>query len=197
MTICHNLARQVPCLIKDGFPLDFYKDFMKYRGVELQGKTAAIVGLGHIGSAIARRCAGLGMRGIYWSRSIKNVPYARAELPELFRTADVIFPTIADNPDTKSLITDELIRGMKRSAMLVSVVHGLFNQALVLEMVRTGNLFGFGFEAKPGEFAAYLGNIWAAPAYAWATDGSMQNSMNAWVEAMIQAAHGSFPTRIN
>jgi len=67
-----NVARQTPRLIKDGFPLDFDKDFMKYRGVELQGKTAAIVGLGNIGNSIAQRCEGLGMNVVYWSKSPKD-----------------------------------------------------------------------------------------------------------------------------
>lgn len=40
-----NLARQTPKLIKDDFPLDYDKDFMKYRGVQLKGKTAGIIGL--------------------------------------------------------------------------------------------------------------------------------------------------------
>ncbi|MEK6848206.1 MAG: hypothetical protein AABX65_01075, partial [Nanoarchaeota archaeon] len=51
VTMMFNLARQVPRLIKDGFPLDFDKDFRKYRGIELHDKTAGIIGLGHIGSA--------------------------------------------------------------------------------------------------------------------------------------------------
>lgn len=196
VTICHNLARQVPRLMKDGFPLDYDKDFMKYRGVELHGKTAGIIGLGHIGSAIANRCAGLGMKVVYWSRSPKQSSYHRVELGELFRDADVIFPTISDNADSKTLISDVLLHSMKRSAILVSIVHGLFNEALVLEKVTAGSLFGYGFEAKPKAFGEYHGNVWAAPAYGWVTDGSMKNSMTAWVENMVLAAKDQFPNRV-
>jgi hypothetical protein len=39
--------------------------------------------------------------------------------------------------------------------------------------------------------------VWAAPAYAWTTDGSMDNSMTLWVENMVSAAKGQFPNRIN
>ena len=197
ITMMWNLARQVPRLIKDGFPLDFDKDFMRYRGVELHGKTAGIVGLGNIGNAIARRCAGLGMKVLYWSKSTKTAPYTHSDLETLFSNADVIFPTLVDNEETRNIITTNLLRSVKPTALLVSLVHGLFDEELVLEMVKDRLLFGFGFEAKPASFTQYEGNVWAAPAYAWATDGSMNNSMTKWVENMIDASRGRFPTRVN
>jgi lactate dehydrogenase-like 2-hydroxyacid dehydrogenase len=86
---------------------------------------------------------------------------------------------------------------MKPSAMFVSVVHDLFDEQIVLDMVKNGNLFGFGFEAAPGSFNKYEGNVWAAPAYAWTTDGSMNNSMVKWVENMVNATQDNFPNRVN
>jgi phosphoglycerate dehydrogenase-like enzyme len=75
-----TVARQIPMLIKDSFPLDFDKDFMKYRGLQLKGKTAGIIGLGAIGSAIAERCNGLGMNVAYWSRSSSDNSYKALSL---------------------------------------------------------------------------------------------------------------------
>lgn len=197
VTMMFNVARQVPRLIKDGFPLDFDKDFMKYKGVELKGKTVGIIGLGNIGSAIAERCAGLGMNVTYWSKSPKTTEHSSVELVELFAKSDVIFPTMALNDESKKLITPELLKTMKPSAMFISVVHELFDEQLVLNMVKDGKLFGFGFEASPASFEKYEGNVWAAPAYAWVTDGSMNNSMTKWVENMIDAANGKFPNKVN
>nr|MBP7760819.1 hypothetical protein [Candidatus Saccharibacteria bacterium] len=197
VTMLFNVARQVPRLIKDGFPLDFDKDFMKYRGVELKGKAAGVIGLGHIGGAIAERLQGLGMNVVYWSKSPKDSGYERQELADLFATADVIFPTMALNDETKTLITPELLTTMKPSAIFISVVHELFDEQVVLDMVKNGKLFGFGFEADPASFNKYEGNVWAAPAYAWVTDGSMNNSMSKWVENMVNAAKGEFPNRVN
>jgi lactate dehydrogenase-like 2-hydroxyacid dehydrogenase len=192
-----NVARKVPRLIKDGFPLDFDKDFMKYRGLELRGKTAGVIGLGKIGGAIAERLEGLGMRVVYWSKSPKNTGYERKDLAEIFSTADVIFPTLALNNESKSLITRELLASMKPSAIFISIVHGLFDQQVVLDMVKSSKLFGFGFEAGPASFDKYEGNVFAAPAYAWVTDGSMMNSMTKWVENMVNAAQNKFPNRVN
>lgn len=197
ITMLVNVARQTPRLIKDGFPLDYDKDFMKYRGTELLGKTVGIVGLGNIGSSIAKRCAGLGMNVTYWSKSPKENDYDYRDLSELFANSDVIFPTMALNDETKNLITPELLRSMKSSAIFISVVHELFDEQLILNMVKDGKLFGFGYEAKPATFMEHEGNVWAAPAYAWVTDGSMANSMEKWIENMVDAANGKFPNKVN
>lgn len=192
-----NIARQIPRLIKADFPLDFDKDFMDYRGTELKGKTAGIVGMGTIGSAIAERAKGLGMQVVYWSQSPKDNSYTHVELADLFASADVVFPTMAINEESKKLITHELLSAMKPSALLVSVVHDLFDEEFVMKLVKDKKLFGFGYEAKPGSFKDHEGNVWGAPAYAWTTDGSMHNSMVKWIENMINASEGRFENRVN
>ena len=192
-----NLARQTPRLIKDNYPLDFDKDFMKYRGVQLKGKTAGIIGLGHIGSAIAEACKGLGMEVVYWSRSSTNDAYNKVSLEELMSSADVIFPTAAKSPETLALISDDHIKSMKKTAILVDIAHGLFNQEKVLAMVASGDLFGYGFEGEPNEFIKFEGNVWAAPSYAWTTYESMHNSVVLWTDNMVSAAKNQFPTRVN
>jgi lactate dehydrogenase-like 2-hydroxyacid dehydrogenase len=197
ITMVLNLARQTPKLIKDGFPLDFDADFMKYIGVQIKGKTAGIIGLGNIGSAIAERCAGLGMEVVYWSRSSTNDSYKKVELDELMSTADVIFPTVAKNEETLQLIDEQLIRSMKPSTLLVDIAHGLFDQELVLEMVKSGKLFGYGFEAEPESFTKYEGNVWAAPAYGWVTYESMYNSEEKLIDNIVSATRGDFPNRVN
>ena len=192
-----NLARQTPRLIKDDFPLDYDKDFMKYRGVQLKGKTAGIIGLGHIGSSIAEACKGLGINVVYWSRSSVNDAYEKVTLEELMSTADVIFPTVAKNAETLALITDEYLNSMKKSAILVDIAHGLFDQEKVLAMVKNGDLFGYGFEGKPSEFTKFDGNVWAAPSYAWTTYESMHNSVVLWTDNMVSATKNEFPARVN
>jgi phosphoglycerate dehydrogenase-like enzyme len=195
--IMFNLARQTPRLIKDNFPLDFDKDFMKYLGVLLKGKTVGIIGLGHIGSAIAEVCSGIGMNVIYWSKNSTNNNYESVSLEKLMSKADVIFPTVAKNSDTLTLITDEHISSIKKSAIFVDIAHGLFDQEKVLAMVASGDLFGYGFEGGPNEFTKFEGNVWAAPAYAWATSDSMNNSEALLAENIISASKGEFPMKVN
>lgn len=196
ITMLFNLARQTPCLIRDGFPLDFDKDFMKYRGIELKGKTAGIIGLGHNGVAIAERLKGLGLNVIYWSRSTRNGDYKYTELDDILTNADIIVPAFVHNDETDALITDELLGKLKSSAIIIDII-GLKNKDKIIDLVKNGKIFGYGFEAGPKSFNEYEGNIWAAPAYAWVTDGSMNNMMTKWVENMANAAQNNFPTKVN
>ncbi len=191
-----NLARQVPRLIKEGFPLDFGEDFMKYRGIELYGKTAGIIGLGHNGAAIAHRLKGLGLDVIYWSKNTRSEEYQYHELNDIFETADIIVPTFAHNNETDCLITDELLNKLKPSAIIIDIVE-LSNKDKIIELVKNGKIFGYGFEAEPKSFDKYEGNVWAAPAYAWVTDGSMNNVMTKLVENMVDATKGKFPNKVN
>lgn len=196
-TMMFNLARQTPLLIKNKFPLDFDKDFIKYCGIQLKGKTAGIVGLGHIGSAIAEICKGVGMNVVYWSKSSTNDSYQQVTLENLMETADVIFPTVAKNEETLKLISDKHIRSVKESAIIVDIAHLFLNGELILEMVKNGKLFGYGFEGNPGDFENFVGNVWAAPEYAWVTYESMYNSVEKLAENIIYASNNEFPNRIN
>jgi lactate dehydrogenase-like 2-hydroxyacid dehydrogenase len=193
-----SLARKLPLLVKNDFPLNFGSDFQTYKGVNIVGKTAGIVGLGNIGNAIAKRCAALGMDVVYWSKSPKDSPYGSVSLDELYKTADFIFPCLADNEETRKLITPEHLKSIKPSSYIVSIMHNEVHHDTVLEMVRDGRLAGYGFEeAKASNFKTYDGNVWAAPAYAWCTKETMDRSMDLFVGAIIDAANGSYDNKIN
>lgn len=192
-----NLARQIPLLIKADFPLDYDKDYMTYKGVELKGKTAGIVGLGNIGKAIAERCKGLGMNVIYWSRSSRSDEYNFVELEDLFRESDVIFPALAKNKESQALFNDEMLKTIKPTSIFVDVVHDIFDHNKVVEMVKNKKLYGYGYEGKPGDFTKSPGNIWSAPAYAWDTETSLNNCMDKWVDNIVNASKDIFPNRIN
>ena len=121
----------------------------------------------------------------------------QTDLKTLFEISDVIFPCMANNDQTKHLITNDMLESMIPSAIFISVVHKYYNHDLLLERVRNGSLFGYGFEAEPAKFSEPEGNVWAAPAYAWCTDGSMRTSLDLFVQAIVEAVKGNFPNQVN
>ncbi len=189
-----NLARKIPVVIKDGWK----EDYVKHQGVELKGKTVGIIGLGSIGTRTAELFQAMGMNIIYWSRNSTDDRFKKVELEELMKTADVISPHVAQNEETSSLLSDEMLKSMKSTAIFVSTIHNIYNHDLVLQMVKEGNLYGYGFEEdKGGKFMEYEGNVWGGPSLGWCTEESMKRNAEQWVEAIVKASKGDFETKVN
>jgi phosphoglycerate dehydrogenase-like enzyme len=108
------LARRIPLITGAGTHPQFTPD---YRGIELRGRIAGIVGLGRIGTALAENMAGLGMDVQYWSRSSVDARFRKVALDELMRSSDVVLPAVAKNDQTNRLLDDALVRSMKRSPL--------------------------------------------------------------------------------
>jgi D-3-phosphoglycerate dehydrogenase len=187
------LARNVPLIIKGSLK----QVSVKPLGIELTGKTAGVIGMGRIGTAIAARLSGLEMTVQYWSKNSTNPLCRRVSLEDLMQTSDVILPTVAANEDTKNLITDQMIKSMRSTAIFVSVVHPVYNHSLLLDLASKGAIYGYGFENAKPDFATHEGNIWAGPELAWFTDGSQAANAKQWVETIVSAAKGQFPNRVN
>ena len=67
-----NLARKLPVVIKDGWK----QSYTAHKGLEMRGKTAGIIGLGNIGTAVAENCQGLGMKVQYWSKNSRETDFS-------------------------------------------------------------------------------------------------------------------------
>lgn len=191
--MAQNLSRKIPLLVKDGFPLDYEK----YKGTQLRGKTAGILGMGNIGKAIAERAKGLGMNVIYWSRNSKSDLGEYSSLEDLFKNSDYIFPTMADSSEVQKLITDELLSSMKNNAYFVSIVHKYYNHNLLLEMVEQEKIAGYGFEDSKVNMRDLKGNVWVAPEYAWCTFESSENNDAKLLENIKKALKEDFSGRVN
>jgi lactate dehydrogenase-like 2-hydroxyacid dehydrogenase len=188
-----NLARRIPLIIKDDFKLDY----TKYEGIELKGRVAGVVGLGNIGKSFAEICEGHGMEVIYWSKNSRDPKFKFVELNELFKASDLIFPAVAQNDSTNALITDKMLKSMKKECIFISDIHNVYNHELLLEMVKEEKIYGYGFEDKPGSFNNYEGNVWAAPELAWCTKESSMRDAEKWFENIKLAVQGVYKYRVN
>jgi lactate dehydrogenase-like 2-hydroxyacid dehydrogenase len=190
-----SVARRVPVVIADDWKLDYEK----HRGFELRGKTAGIVGLGSIGTAVAENMAGLGMNVQYWSRKSEDSRFRKATLEDVMKTSDAIFITIAINEDTRGLITDDMLRTIKPTGVLVNITDTseIYNHDLLLELAGGGKVGGYAFEDEKNPFGKFAGNVWNGPALGWCTNESMSKNAQQWVEAIVAATKGEFPTRVN
>ncbi|HVV58034.1 MAG TPA: NAD(P)-dependent oxidoreductase [Gaiellaceae bacterium] len=104
---------------------------------DVSGATLGIVGLGRIGSALARRAAGFDMRILYASRTTVDDRYERRELDDLLRESDIVSLHVPLSAATAGLIDARRLALLRDGATLVNTARGdvVDEAALVRELV--------------------------------------------------------------
>ena len=129
------------------------------QGRTLAGMTAGIVGLGSVGSAIARRAAAFGMHVIgYDIRAIPSADLAapglrQAALDAVYADSDVVFLACELTPQNHHLVSGAEFDAMKDGVLIVNVARGgLIDQPALVEAMGAGKVAGAGldvFESEP------------------------------------------------
>ncbi|EGT3620338.1 MAG: D-2-hydroxyacid dehydrogenase [Clostridium perfringens] len=119
----------------------------EYVGVELEGKTLGIIGMGRIGSELAKKCTALGMKIIYFDlMDIKNIDnnYRKVEFDELLREADFISINISG---TKSIIGSEELKKVKKGVFIINTSRGkALDEDAIITSLNDGTLGGVGLD---------------------------------------------------
>ena len=126
-------------------------------GVELEGKTLGVIGLGKLGSAVARIGQAFGMRPIAWSQNLtpekaaaQAVEYAGKE--QLLRRADVVSIHLVLSDRTRGLIRADDLALMKPSALLVNTSRGpIVDEAALIEALNAHRIAGAGIDVYDRE----------------------------------------------
>ena len=136
----------------------------QFLGADVHGATLGIVGMGRIGSAIARRAAGFSMRIRYCNRS--DAPNAaelgaqRVDLDTLLAISDHVVLVLPYSPQTHHLIGERELARMKPTATLVNIARGgIVDDAALARALREGRLAAAGldvFENEPAVDPALL-----------------------------------------
>jgi glyoxylate reductase len=140
--------------------------FWDYLGADPGGRTLGIYGMGRIGQAVARRAAPFGMRVIYHSRSrlsSEDEAALRAEwtdLDGLIARSDVLSLHAPLTPQTRHVISAEVLRRMRPGSFLVNTARGaLVDEAALVDALRDGPLAGAGLDVYEREPALAPGLI--------------------------------------
>jgi glyoxylate reductase len=129
-------------LVRTGAPWIMAPGFMLGRGLE--GCTLGIVGLGRIGSDVARLAEAFGMRIVYTSRNpVADAPYPYLPLEELLAGADVVSLHCPLTPETRHLIGATELRLMRPEALLVNTTRGpVVDEAALAAALADGEIAG-------------------------------------------------------
>ncbi len=130
-------------------------------GHNVHGATIGIIGLGKIGSAVARRARGFGMKIMYYSRrrneaveSELDAKYVQ-DLDELLAHSDFVTIHTTLNEESKHLINAKRLEKMKQTAFLINTSRGaIVSQRDLISALKSGMIAGAGldvFEREPIE----------------------------------------------
>jgi len=157
-------------------------------GIELGGKTLAIIGLGASGAELARRAAALGMRVVaIRARVGEGAPGSGLsfvggpdDLPRVLREADLVSLHLPLNDRTRHVIGGAQLALMKRSAYLINVARGaLVDYDALVSALRDRTIAGAAFDvgwsepADPADPILALDNFVLTPHVAGFSDVSI------------------------
>jgi phosphoglycerate dehydrogenase-like enzyme len=144
-------------------------------GDGIRGKVLSVLGLGNIGSQVARIAGAFGMDVIAWSENLapEKAAAAGARLvskKELFERADILTIHLVLSARTRGLVGSPELALMKRSARLVNTSRGpIVDENALVETLREGRLAGaavdvYDIEPLPPEHPfRRLDNVIATP----------------------------------
>lgn len=120
----------------------------KHVGVELAGKTLALLGLGNVGRQVAWRAQGLKMQVVAFDpfvsdEAMKQIGIRKVELDEALAAGDYVSLHLVLNADTQGFIGRGAIAKMKAGARLINCARGgLVDDAALIEALDGGKLAG-------------------------------------------------------
>lgn len=166
-----------------------------YHGGELSGRTLGLVGLGHIGRAVAARAQAFGLRLLGWSYRPIQVPgVTPVPLPQLFAESDIVSLHVPLTDDTRQLIDAAALAQMKPTSLLINTARGgLVEEQALVHALQHGTLGGacldvFADEPLPAESPLRaLDNVILTPHTAGYPDGpKFHEKRSAFFAANIQ-----------
>ncbi len=117
-------------------------------GFELEGKRLGVIGLGRIGSTVARKAQGIGMDVAAYDPFLPPSAAGKGSvalktLDELLAWADIVTLHIPRTKDTTNIIGEAQMRAMKKGAYLINAARGgLIDEDALLRQLDAGHLAG-------------------------------------------------------
>jgi D-3-phosphoglycerate dehydrogenase len=133
-------------------------DRKSFMGVEANGKTLGVVGLGRIGAEVAKRAQGMNMRVVAYDPYIseekaRELRIELASLEDVIKQADFITVHTPLTKDTRHMIDTKEFEMMKPGVRIINCARGgIISEAALVEGLRSGKVAGAAldvFEEEP------------------------------------------------
>jgi D-3-phosphoglycerate dehydrogenase len=174
--------------------------YQRFRGWQLAGRTAGLVGLGAVGRATRWRLEGLGLRVI---ASDPFATDATHDLDDLLAEADVVSMHAAVTPESLGLLSRERFARMRKGAIYVNAARaGLHDLDALTAALASGHLGGAALDHFEGESISVdhpllaMPNVVLTPHIGGATYDTETNHTTLMAEGLAALLRGEPPTNL-
>ena len=175
-----------------------------FLGVNLVGKTLGIVGMGRIGSMVARRAKGFNMKVLYNKRSRdeeaeKELGCEYRDLNRLFNESDFVTLHVPLTDETRHMMNSDAFGKMKNGSYLINTARGpIVDEHDLVDALRSGKLAGAAldvFDNEPNVNPELVGmeNVVLTPHIASATWEAREKMGQMAVDAILKVFKGEKP----
>lgn len=125
------------------------------RGLQLSGRTVALIGYGHNGQAMARCLSGFGVNILAYDKyktGFGSASIREVGLDEIFEQADIVSLHLPLTPETRHLVNPEFLGRFRKSIFFLNGSRGeIVDIPSVLEGLHSGRIRGAAFDVLPVE----------------------------------------------
>jgi D-3-phosphoglycerate dehydrogenase len=186
-------------------PADFQRMYNYLEGREISGKTVGIIGLGDIGTKVARIISCFGASILVYdpyapNDRITSVGATKATLDELLRESDIVTIHARLTNETHHLIGEEEISKMKATAVIINTsAPGIVDDSALLKALREGRIAGAAIDVQENEPVdslnpfLHLDNVVVTPHIAGNTTETIKRQSEMIVEDLFRFLDGKRP----
>ncbi|MBI2907446.1 MAG: D-2-hydroxyacid dehydrogenase [Chloroflexi bacterium] len=169
MGFVFGLAKNIPRIVQNKGD----RRWERFMNVELSGKTMGVVGMGAIGSNLARMAKGIGMRVVatrrHATRRERNVGdvdevFPSSDLLNILEESDFVALALPLTEETRKLIGEKELRAMKPSSYIINVSRGpIIDEAVLVRALKEGWIAGAGLDVFEREPLPPESELWEMP----------------------------------
>jgi D-3-phosphoglycerate dehydrogenase len=199
LAMMFSLARMVPkadATMKQG---QWIKKQLE--GIELNGKTLGIIGMGNIGTALAQRAAALGMKVIGYDSlvapdEIKKRGAEPVALADLYAKSDFISFHLPLTPESKAMVNGQALAQMKHGVRIVDAARGgIIDETALLAAIESGQVAAVAldvYSAEPPGLTALVAhpNVVATPHIGAQTEEAQDRAAEDIASEVLNALRG-------
>jgi D-3-phosphoglycerate dehydrogenase / 2-oxoglutarate reductase len=112
------------------------------QGMELRGKTLGLIGLGGIGSEMARIASGVGLKVVAWNRTPKpDAKVPMVSIDELLKQSDIVSLHLGLNDETRGFLDRAKLQKAKKGVIVINTARaGVVDEPALIDLLKSGHV---------------------------------------------------------